>query len=435
VNVSSTNDTNRLIKKFASIKASKAQLRLNPGKQPSIAFTRISQAASGPVVFSLGSQAVIDKWFQRLPEAEPGVRKFGVHRYAEPPAARPPTLTVYVGHEAIDLRRLDVPVAVEVVADVTAAERAKLKDEPGLLAIDGFVAEPYVKAITTTVACARAAAMTDFGFDPPAEVRVSATMDASRAPRLWTDGQGNLVASAIIQVTSTAPAVVLPRIRINEWMASNGQTIADPADLPNLLYEDWFELYNEGDTTVDLSGYTLSDTRANLGRSVIPNGTTVAPGGFLLVWADEEPWQDAPGRSLHANFKLDVDGDDIFLADPDGRIVDEVVFGQQTRDVSQGRWPDGYRDLFHFMTSPTPGGSNRCDPAEAMRLVVSSIAQGRVALAWNTEPGKVYRVLFNEDLTEPVWQELDRPTATGFTTSLTDSAAPGRQRFYRVMRQ
>jgi len=149
------------------------------------------------------------------------------------------------------------------------------------------------------------------------------------------DWQGNLVASATILVTSTAPVTVLPRIRINEWMASNGHTLVDPADLPNLRYQDWFELHNAGATPVDLSGYTLSDTRENLALSIIPEGTTIAPGGFLLVWADEEPWQNRPGGNLHVNFKLDIDGDSILLADPDGRIVDEVTFGRQARRRQQ----------------------------------------------------------------------------------------------------
>ena len=35
-----------------------------------------------------------------------------------------------------------------------------------------------------------------------------------------------------------------------------------------------------------------------------------------------------------------------------------VVFGPQSDDVSQGRWPDGDRGGFYFFTRPTPGISN-----------------------------------------------------------------------------
>ena len=43
---------------------------------------------------------------------------------------------------------------------------------------------------------------------------------------------------------------------INEWMADNTHTLADPADND---YEDWFELYNPGTNTVALDGYYLTD--------------------------------------------------------------------------------------------------------------------------------------------------------------------------------
>jgi hypothetical protein len=247
------------------------------------------------------------------------------------------------------------------------------------------------------------------------------------------DWQGNLVAGATIYVTSAAVVPPLPRVRINEWMASNGRTLVDPADLPNLRYQDWFELYNAGSATVDLSGYTLSDQRENLALSTIPPGTTIAPGGFLLVWADEEPWQNSPGGNLHVDFKLDVDGDSIFLADPDGRVVDEVTFGRQNRDVSQGRWPDGYLGVSHFMTIATPVDHNRLDLTEALQAVVSNIDTAGVTVAWNTEPGRTYRVLFKENLVDPLWQELGPVTATSFTTFLVDASALGSQRFYRIL--
>lgn len=138
--VQASGEANRLIKQLAAIEAERAQIRLNPGKEPIIEFTTVSKAARGPVVFSLGDQGIIDRWFERLPEAEPGVRKWGVHRFPKPLVARSPTLTFYVGHEAIDLKTLVIPTSVEVVADIAASDRAKRKDDPSLKAIDDFAA-------------------------------------------------------------------------------------------------------------------------------------------------------------------------------------------------------------------------------------------------------------------------------------------------------
>jgi hypothetical protein len=51
-------------------------------------------------------------------------------------------------------------------------------------------------------------------------------------------------------------------VKINEWMADNETTIADPAATGGSEYDDWFELYNAGTAAFDLSGYYLTD---NLG--------------------------------------------------------------------------------------------------------------------------------------------------------------------------
>src|SRR5439155_408905 len=86
---------------------------------------------------------------------------------------------------------------------------------------------------------------------------------------------------------------------INEWMAANTIAVADPADGG---FEDWFELYNAGTNWVDLGGYYLSDTPANPLKYRIPSGYTLSPGGFLLVWADEETSQNQTDRpDLHVN--------------------------------------------------------------------------------------------------------------------------------------
>ena len=56
-------------------------------------------------------------------------------------------------------------------------------------------------------------------------------------------------------------------VRINEWMADNVTTLLDPADND---YEDWFEIYNPGTNTVNLTGCFLSDTLTNTTHWAIP---------------------------------------------------------------------------------------------------------------------------------------------------------------------
>ncbi len=144
------------------------------------------------------------------------------------------------------------------------------------------------------------------------------------------------------------------QVFINEWMAANTGTLTDPADGK---YDDWFELYNAGPTTVDLSSYTLTDDLSTPGQYVIPAGKTIPPGGFLLVWADGDTTQNTFGPEIHANFSLSKSGESIGLFDPNGNLIDAAVFLVQVSDVSEGRGPDGTANIL-AMTTPTPGTPN-----------------------------------------------------------------------------
>jgi hypothetical protein len=145
-------------------------------------------------------------------------------------------------------------------------------------------------------------------------------------------------------------------VAINEWMASNTRTIADPV---NGKYSDWFELYNTGPAEADLSGYFLANSLTNKNQFRIPPGYKIPAGAFLLVWADNEASLDNTNDPcLHVNFKLSAAGETIAFFAPDGTMVDGVVFGAQTSDISQGRWPDGNAAPYCFMTTPTPGRGN-----------------------------------------------------------------------------
>jgi len=144
-------------------------------------------------------------------------------------------------------------------------------------------------------------------------------------------------------------------VLINEWMADNASTIADPADED---YEDWFELFNPGTNAVNLEGFYLSDSITNRTQYRIPAGYVVPARGFLLVWADSESSQNRTNRiDLHVNFKLGAEGESIVLSSPEGAPIDSVSFGAQASDVSEGRYPDGTGPSY-TLPLPTPRAAN-----------------------------------------------------------------------------
>jgi len=175
-----------------------------------------------------------------------------------------------------------------------------------------------------------------------------------------------------------APAPVA--VFINEWMASNTNNLADPADGK---FDDWFELYNAGTTTVDLAGYYLTDNLAKQTQYQIPPGYSILPHGHLLVWADNQTNQNsAAPTDLHANFQLAKGGEAIGLFAPDGVTpVDYVIFGPQTNDVSQGRCPDGSANIV-FFAAATPRTANLCPPSGPSFASIAPAANGAIALVF-----------------------------------------------------
>lgn len=143
---------------------------------------------------------------------------------------------------------------------------------------------------------------------------------------------------------------------INEFLAGNNAAWEDPAfpgDYPDVL-----ELYNAGDTAVDLTGWTIADTSATMD---LPAGTMLAAGAFLVIVAND----DLVDGDLFAPFKLSGSGDTLTLTDGSGTVVDTVTWappgtpplGEQTDDISTGRRPDG-GPVWVALDPPTIGAAN-----------------------------------------------------------------------------
>ena len=69
---------------------------------------------------------------------------------------------------------------------------------------------------------------------------------------------------------------------INEFMASNSSIARDPQG----QYDDWIEIYNDGTSTIDVSGMYLTDDLDNPTRWQFPVSTTIPARGYIIVWAD-----------------------------------------------------------------------------------------------------------------------------------------------------
>ena len=139
-------------------------------------------------------------------------------------------------------------------------------------------------------------------------------------------------------------------LKINEFLAINESTNMDDEG----EYDDWIELYNQSDSSIDLSGLYLSDDFNNKIKWKFPNENILIEGGdYLLIWCDNNEEQGL----LHTNFKISAEGEGLFLVDNNGvTILDHIIFGEQSSDLSYGRITDG-SNTWAFM-NPTPGSMN-----------------------------------------------------------------------------
>ncbi len=141
------------------------------------------------------------------------------------------------------------------------------------------------------------------------------------------------------------------RVRINEILASNRNGLQDEdGEAP-----DWIELFNEGDVTINLGGWSLSDDPGLPDQWILP-AVSLEPGEFLVVFASGK---DRTGGPLHTNFRLGADGEFLGLYAPGTprTLVSafDPAFPTQRTDFSYGlSGEDGWR----YFETPTPGAPN-----------------------------------------------------------------------------
>ena len=178
---------------------------------------------------------------------------------------------------------------------------------------------------------------------------------------------------------------------INELMAANQTTAADQ----NGQYDDWAEFYNNSTSTINLSGWYLSDNLQQLNKWQFPNGVFLNPGEFLIVWVDDDETQ----AGLHASFNLNASGEALVLVTPNQTIADQVIFGAQTPDVSLSRCPNGTGSF--VKTAPSFGADNTAacttatnDPAAGLGVKIFPNPAGELLWIQTRVPGELdFRIL------------------------------------------
>ena len=142
------------------------------------------------------------------------------------------------------------------------------------------------------------------------------------------------------------------QVVINEYSCSNISIIQD--NYTN--YEDWIEIYNNSSTSINISGYYLSDKPSNPTKWQIPAGVTLNANSMILVFCSGR--DEYSGGYLHTNFKLtQTKPENIVFSNSSGVVLENILLEPTQKNHSRGRTIDG-AGTWAVFTSPTPGTNN-----------------------------------------------------------------------------
>ena len=136
---------------------------------------------------------------------------------------------------------------------------------------------------------------------------------------------------------------------ISEFLASNDNGLVDNfGENP-----DWIEVFNPNVFAIDLGGYHLTDDLDQPSMWSFPEGTILAGGEYLVVFASGKDLIEEP---LHTNFSIGADGGYLAIVAQDGEtVVDQFVsYPPQRTDFSYGISAGGTG----YFSAPTPEEPN-----------------------------------------------------------------------------
>ncbi len=154
---------------------------------------------------------------------------------------------------------------------------------------------------------------------------------------------GKTIATIIVFFLLLVPSTH-SQIVINEIMASNNGVVKDEdGDSP-----DWIELFNFGETEINLAGWFLTDDPADFRKWAFPSITMPAK-SYQIVFASSKD-RRLPDSPLHTNFKLDAAGEYLALIQSDGRtIVHAFTPAYPDLTVGSGAISYGNHTPFHTL--------------------------------------------------------------------------------------
>lgn len=141
---------------------------------------------------------------------------------------------------------------------------------------------------------------------------------------------------------------------INEFMVANEEQSSMADSDGDFL--DWIELYNAGNSEINLKFYSIADSDSQINKFILPD-KVIQPGEYFLLWGGPSSNDDEINDHIGFGFSTNIfKNEKILLYSNDGNtVVDEVNYLTFIESLSSpyGRVPDG-SDNWEELPYPTP---------------------------------------------------------------------------------
>lgn len=192
----------------------------------------------------------------------------------------------------------------------------------------------------------------------------------------------------LVGVATAAAPVVHGGLRISEFVADNNNSLLDENGVAN----DWIEIWNSSNATINLSNYFLTDNAASPNLCPLP-AWTLGPNEYLIVFASgtaRNPAQAVAGKDnpgtlaqprIHVAMNLAKGGEYLALTQSDGvggfNTIQQYspTFPAQDEDVSYGI--SEAESYVGYMETATPGFTNAVTYSGFVTDTIFSHQRGR----------------------------------------------------------
>lgn len=105
---------------------------------------------------------------------------------------------------------------------------------------------------------------------------------------------------------------------------------------------EWIELYNQGQTEVNLTGWKIQDTAGTITTFIFPENTKITANGFLVLKRPE------------TKITLNNDNDSLSLISPDDKVANSVFY----QNAKAGQSYNKINENWIWSNTKTPGAQN-----------------------------------------------------------------------------